>query len=61
MPDLNEPASPASIAATKLARRVSPPFLALCADQARRKPGCLVDLYLRDGFAAKVRAAPFDR
>ena len=26
-----------------------------------RKPGCLVDLYLRDGFAAKVRAAPFDR
>jgi HD domain len=36
-------------------------FLALCEDQARRKPGCLVDLYLRDGFAAKVRAAPFER
>jgi hypothetical protein len=36
-------------------------FLALCEDQASRKPGCLVDLYLRDGFAAKVRAAPFDR
>jgi hypothetical protein len=36
-------------------------FLALCEEQARRKPGCLVDLYLRDGFAAKVRNAPFDR
>lgn len=36
-------------------------FIALCEDQARRKPGCLVDIYLRDGFAEKVRAAPFDR
>jgi hypothetical protein len=36
-------------------------FIGLCEDQARRKPGCLVDLYLRDGFADKVRAAPFDR
>jgi hypothetical protein len=36
-------------------------FLALCEDQARRKPGCLVDLYLRDGFADKVRNAPFER
>jgi len=36
-------------------------FIALCEDQAHRKPGCLVDLYLRDGFADKVRAAPFDR
>ena len=36
-------------------------FLALCEDQARRKPGCLVDIYLRNGFADNVRNAPFDR
>jgi hypothetical protein len=36
-------------------------FIALCEDQARRKPGCLVDIYLQGGFAQKVRAAPFDR
>jgi hypothetical protein len=36
-------------------------FIALCEDQARRKPGCLVDIYLKGGFADKVRAAPFDR
>lgn len=36
-------------------------FLALCEDQARRKPGCLVDIYLRGGFAERVRNAPFDR
>jgi HD domain len=36
-------------------------FIALCEDQARRKPGCLVDIYLQGGFAEKVRAAPFDR
>ena len=36
-------------------------FLALCEDQARRKPGCLVDIYLQNGFADKVRNAPFER
>jgi HD domain len=36
-------------------------FIALFEDQARRKPGCLVDIYLQGGFAQKVRAAPFDR
>ena len=36
-------------------------FIALCENQARRKPGCLVDIYLRNGFAENVRAAPFDR
>ncbi|HEX5012871.1 MAG TPA: HD domain-containing protein [Candidatus Limnocylindrales bacterium] len=36
-------------------------FIALVEDQARRKPGCLVDIYLQNGFADKVRNAPFDR
>src|SRR5262245_7692208 len=36
-------------------------FLALCEDQAKRKPGCLVDIYLQNGFADRVRNAPFDR
>jgi HD domain len=36
-------------------------FIGLLEDQARRKPGCLVDIYLQNGFATKVRDAPFDR
>ena len=36
-------------------------FIGLVEDQARRKPGCLVDIYLQNGFAAKVREAPFER
>jgi HD domain len=36
-------------------------FIAVVEDQARRKPGCLVDLYLQQGFADKVRNAPIDR
>jgi hypothetical protein len=35
-------------------------FTELFARQAREKPGCLADIYMRAGFAAKVAAATFE-
>ncbi|MDQ4143806.1 MAG: cyanamide hydratase [Actinomycetota bacterium] len=35
-------------------------FLKMCEDQATRKPGCMRDIFLREGFAEKIREAPFD-
>ena len=35
-------------------------FTELFAKRAAEKPGCLADLYMKAGFAAKVAAAPFE-
>jgi hypothetical protein len=35
-------------------------FVALCEDQARRKPGCMIDLFLERGLATRIAEAPFD-
>lgn len=35
-------------------------FTRLVRDQARRKPGCMADLWLERGLAERIAAAPFD-
>jgi hypothetical protein len=35
-------------------------FIEMCEDQARRKPGCMVDVFLQQGLASEILEAPFD-
>jgi HD domain len=58
--DALEPARRARVLALAPREGFKAGFTRLVEDQARRKPGCMADLWLRRGLAARIAAAPFD-